>query len=364
MLTRTLLLTLLSATLLAAPVPAAHAQSTPASVSANHSLSGELPSDLVKGNATVNLKIKLPDGDTDLRGLNVRVTAMTVSNEKMKVMEWPFEGKTDIKRDVERASTIVVTAWRTGPKPLRQSKVLTWRAKLPADAKPKQTDVQPVTLDWTIDMVPLQTPKPAEQAQDFDMAFKLDGKQFNLYALWLTPATPGDSKGKAELVSFKNLAEAKAGLTARKVTSAIILRANETDSDPDPVKQITMYSAGVRNAMCPTTFTLWATNPDDGLLLVRRVSEVKNELGALDTAPTEPGLYRRQNMFKLKDIGDFSTANKAPVLGPTLFGRLDGKYFKLRLGLMELTETPESQPVNMKLRLILQGDGTPNLPGE
>ncbi len=329
------------------------------SVAAALNLSGEASADLVKGNATVKLKIKLPEGDTDVRGLSVRVTAMTVSNGKMKVMEWPFEGKTEITRDVERASTVVVTAWRSGGKPLRQKQVMTWRAQLPKGAKTGQTDTEPVTLDWTVEMVPQTPVKAAEKGQDFDMAFKLEGKQFNTYALWLAPGGT-----QAEMVSFKNLAELKAGLTARKIANAIIFRANETENDAEPVKSMIMYSAGVRNVMCPTTFTVWTTGPEDGLLLVRRVSEVKDEFGALNAAPMEAGLYRRQNMFKLKDIGDFSTANKAPVLGPTFFGRLDGKYFKLRLGLLELNDTPEAKALDMKLRIVVQGDGTGNLAGE
>jgi hypothetical protein len=344
--------------------PSAFAEDAPA-VSAPVNLASETPSDLVKGNVDLSVKINLPSGDTNTRGLSIRITAVTVSNGKIKIMEWPYENTREVSRKIERASTVVVTAWRDGKpgKALRQSEIKVWRAELPpADLKAGKTDTEPATLNWTIDLVPQAESKPAEQGTDFDLSLKLDGKQFNVYALWFAPGS-----AKPEIASFKNMAEAKAGLTARKITSAVIIRANESDADTDPVKQLTMYSAGVRNAMCPATFTFWTTGAEDGLLLVRRTSEVKDEFAGLSMAPTLsalPGVYRKQVMFKLKDIGDFSSANKAEVLGPTLFGRLDGKYFKLRLGLLQLTDTPETKPIDVKLRIVAQPDGSANLPGE
>ncbi len=334
-----------------------HAQNKP-EPAAGVNLSSETPADLIKGNVTLNLKVKLPEGDTNTRGLSVRITAMTISNGKMKVMEWPHEGKTNITAKVERASTVVVTAWRTGPKPLRQSEVKFWRAQIP-NAKPGQTDTEPVTVDWTLDMVPEPEVKASPAGQDLAMAFKLEGKQFNTYMLWLDPAT-----SKAELNSYKNLGEAKAAIAAKKISNAMIIRANETESDAEPVKSLTMYSAGVRSNMCPNTFTLWTTGPEDGLILVRRVSEVKDEFVSLSKAPVDAALYRKQIMFKLKDIGDFSSANKAPVLGPTFYGKLGGKYFKFRLGLLELNPTPEEIPMEIKARIVVQPDGTNELPGE
>jgi hypothetical protein len=338
----------------------AHAQTSAKSDGnkAELSLSRETDTDLVKADVNLNLKVKLPEGDTSTRGLIIRIERITVANDKPRLHELPVRDKTEFSTRVVRANTIVVSAWREGRSPLRTSEPLYWRAVLPPDAAPGQTDLQPVTLDWTLELKPVQPAPKGLTAQTLSLPFTLTGNAFNIIALWF------DADGKVVKGSYKTMLEAQADLNAKKITSAIIVRANDTDNDPKPVEGITIYSSKVTRGFSPSFLNIWTTGPDDGLIIVQRMSDPKLDFGQLTQAPTDANLYRKFIPMRFSDIGDFSSIDHVKGKGPIFLGKLGGKYFKLQLNEFVLNDKPETEPLLLGATFVVQPDGSANLPGE
>ncbi len=327
-------------------------------------LSTEFPPDMIKGDVNFTVKLVLPEGTKMGRDIYVRVAGYTVLNSRPKLYEWAQFGKEEISGKLERASVLVFTAGRDAKtegkdkKTALSAKEFMWRAELP-NPKPGQTDIEPVNLNVTLELKELE---PIAQGgltgTDFVWDLKLDGTQFNVNAIWF------DKEGKPQTESFPNLKDLQAGLAAKGVASAMIIRANETDNDEEPVRTIKVVSKGQRRAKGLMYLAMWMTEPGDGLLLIKRVSNPTEDFPRMTQAPENANLFRKHMVFRQNDMGDMSSANKANAKGPIFYGKMAGKYFKLQLDELVLSPDPSKEPLKLMARIVVQPDGSKNLVGQ
>jgi hypothetical protein len=328
-------------------------------------LSTESPTDMVKGDVNLTIKLVLPPGEKMGRDVYFKVAGYTVLNSRPKLYEWSQFGKAEATIKLERVNILVFTAGRNaktegkGPKKAELlAKEYIWRAKLPADAKPGQTDIEPTKLEVTLELKPADAlPNGALEGTDVSWDLKLTDNQFNVGALWL------DKTGKPQTDIFPNLKDLQSSLSERGIDSAMILRANETDTDTDPIIQIKVINAGGHRTKGLSYLALWMTQPGDGLLLLERTSHPTDDLIRMTQAP-DPSLFRKHVVFKQNDLGDFSSADKANRKGPIFYGKLSGKYLKFQIDEIAVNNDPTKTPFKLTGRVVVQPDGSNNLAGQ
>ncbi len=326
-------------------------------------LTTEAPSDMVKGDVNFTVKLILPEGEKMGRDVYFKVAGYTVLNSRPKLYEWSQFGKEETTKKLERANVLVFTAGRNGRdgkgrKEALVSKPFIWQAKLPGDAKPGQTDIEPTDLTVTLELKRQEeAPEGGLTGTEVNWDLRLVGTQFTVGAMWF------DKEGKVQTEMFANLKELQAGLSAKGVASAMILRANETDDDENPIIRLKVVSGGQRRTMGLSYLAMWMTGPGDGMLLMERTSHPTDDFVRMIESP-EAAQFRKHIVFKQNDLGDFSNANKANLKGPVLYGKLAGKYFKFQIDELVLNNDPTKDPFKLTGRVVVQPDGSRNLVGE